>query len=89
MNAGLLLDTVVVSELRKGMRAEPAVVDWRVAVAAIPTFLSVITLLEIRLGLRRVQARDPAFAARLDAWLSRKTPSAFSRTLAGRGSSRG
>lgn len=68
MSKGLLLDTVVVSELRKGARADPAVVAWQRSVVTVPAWLSVITLLEIRSGLRSVQARDPAFAARLETW---------------------
>ncbi len=68
MRAGLLLDTVVVSELRKGARAEPAVIAWQASVATIPVYLSVITLLEIRVGVRRVAVRDPEFAARLETW---------------------
>jgi hypothetical protein len=68
VSAGLLLDTVVVSELRKGARADSAVIAWQASVAAVPAHLSVITLLEIRCGLRRVAIRDPAFAARLETW---------------------
>ncbi len=68
MSGGLLLDTVVVSELRKGTAADPAVIAWQAGVATIPAYLSVITLLEIRQGLRQVQRRDPAFAARLEVW---------------------
>ena len=62
MSAGLLLDTVVVSELRKGTKAEPTVIQWQKSVAAVPTYLSVITLLEIRVGLRRVAVRDTTSA---------------------------
>lgn len=69
---GLLLDTVVISELRKGSRSEPAVAAWQLSVATVPAYLSVITLLEIRAGLRSVQTRDPVFAARLDAWYREK-----------------
>jgi hypothetical protein len=68
VSAGLLLDTVVVSELRKGARADPAVIAWQASVAAVPAYLSVITLIEIRCGLRRIAARDPSFATRLEAW---------------------
>ncbi len=83
MSAGLLLDTVVVSELRRGTRAAPAVVAWQASVTAIPAYLSVITLLEIRLGIRNVAVRDPAFAARLEAWYGeRLLPSFAGRLLA-------
>ncbi len=68
MSAGFLLDTVLVSELRKGAKADASVIAWQEGIAAIPVYLSVITLLEIRIGVRRVQGRDPDFAARLEAW---------------------
>jgi hypothetical protein len=68
VSAGLLLDTVVVSELRKGARADPAVIAWQASVAAVPAYLSVITLLEIRCGLRRVAICDAALGARLETW---------------------
>jgi toxin FitB len=68
MSAGLLLDTVVISELRKGARAEPAVIAWQAEAANVPAYLSVITLLEIRVGLRRAAVRDPDFATRLENW---------------------
>jgi predicted nucleic acid-binding protein len=64
VSAGHLLDTAVVSELRKGRRAEAAVVAWQAGGAASSTYLSVITLLEIR----PVAVRDPAFAGRLERW---------------------
>lgn len=68
MSAGFLLDTVVISELRKGAKAEPAVIAWQASIADTPVYLSVVTLLEIRTGLRQVQNRDPGFAARLETW---------------------
>lgn len=68
MSAGYLLDTVLVSELRKGEKAEPSIIAWQAGVSTLPVYLSVITLLEIRIGVRRVRGRDPDFAARLEAW---------------------
>ncbi len=68
MSAGHLLDTVVVSELRKGKKAEAAVIAWQAGVAPASTYLSVITLVEIRQGIRQVAARDPDFATRLRVW---------------------
>lgn len=81
MNAGLLLDTVLVSELRKGARAEPAVIAWQATVATVPAYLSVITLLEIRVGLGRVAKRDPAFAARLETWYRERLLTRFRNHL--------
>ena len=64
---GWLLDTNVVSELRKGARCHPAVLAWAEAVPPAACFLSRVTLAEIRFGIERVV--DPGFRAELEAWL--------------------
>jgi toxin FitB len=66
-----LLDTNVVSELRKGGRANPGVVSWFADVAEEEIFLSVLTIGEIRRGVESVRRRDPDSAAALDSWLAR------------------
>ena len=55
-----LLDTNVVSELRKaaGGRADPKVVAWARGVPANRQFLSVVTLLELELGILLLERRD-------------------------------
>jgi len=65
-----LLDTNVISELRKGNRCDPAVTAWEQA-ELIPFggALSVITLGEIRKGIDLIAQRDPRQAAALDSWL--------------------
>lgn len=67
--SGWLLDTNVVSELRKS-RPEHRVKAWSDAQASDRLFLSTITLAEIRYGIER-QA-DPVFRAELDAWLDQR-----------------
>jgi len=63
----ILLDTVTVSELRRSeRRMHPGVRLWQLGVGN--AFLSVITLNELRFGLRKVEPRDPVFAAQLSAW---------------------
>lgn len=66
-----LLDTNVVSELRKGERAEPSVSNWFDGLADQEIHLSVLTIGEIRRGVESVRRRDPDAAAALDSWLSR------------------
>jgi predicted nucleic acid-binding protein len=66
-----LVDTNVISELRKGIRADPAVRSWFVAVADEEIFLSVLTIGEIRQGVERIRRRDPDAATALDSWLGR------------------
>jgi predicted nucleic acid-binding protein len=66
-----LLDTNIVSELRKGARCHPAVAAWEQA-ELIPYggALSVLTLGEIRKGIQLISLRDPQQAARLESWLT-------------------
>ena len=66
-----LLDTNLVSELRKGDRAHPAVVAWFSGLAEGEIFLSVLTIGEIRHGIESIRRRDPDSAAILDGWLHR------------------
>jgi toxin FitB len=66
-----LIDTNVISELRKGSRADPAVVAWFADVEDDEIFLSALTLGEIRRGIESIRRRDPDAAAALDSWLGR------------------
>jgi toxin FitB len=67
-----LIDTNVVSETRKGNKANQGVVAFfsRVAVAGDPIYLSVVTVGELRRGVEVIRHRgDTAQALRLEAWL--------------------
>ena len=66
---GWLLDTNVVSELRK-QRPDSHVKAWADAQSADSLFLSSVTLAEIRYGIER-QA-DPKFRNELTVWLDHK-----------------
>jgi toxin FitB len=66
-----LLDTNVISELRKGERADSNVNAWFASVADEEIFLSVLTIGEIRRGIESVRRRDPDSAAALDRWLNK------------------
>lgn len=65
-----LLDTNVISELRKGERADANVAAWFADLADEEVFLSVLTIAEIRRGIESVRRRDPDSAAALDRWLA-------------------
>jgi predicted nucleic acid-binding protein len=67
--SGYLLDTNVVSELRKGQRANPNVLVWFETVDDDDVFLSVLVLGEIRSGIERIRSSDPAQARALERWL--------------------
>ncbi|MEZ4234989.1 MAG: type II toxin-antitoxin system VapC family toxin [Myxococcota bacterium] len=64
-----LLDTNVVSELRKGARGDPGVVRWA-AGRQDEAWLSVLTVGEIRRGIELLRRRDEAAARHLDVWLA-------------------
>ena len=63
---GWLLDTNVISELRKPS-CDPCVQAWSESLPATSLYLSTVTLAEIRYGIERHS--DDAFRATLTAWL--------------------
>jgi predicted nucleic acid-binding protein len=64
-----LVDTNVVSELRRPERADTNVVAWASTVPAASFFLSVISILEIELGALQIARRDAAQGAVLREWI--------------------
>lgn len=64
-----LVDTNILSELRKGRRCDPHVAAWLTRVRPEELFLSVLSLGEIRRGIELLRPRDPAGAGSLDRWL--------------------
>ncbi|HUR47405.1 MAG TPA: type II toxin-antitoxin system VapC family toxin [Candidatus Saccharimonadales bacterium] len=67
--SGFLLDTNVLSELRKQERCNPGVRKWFSSVRSEELFLSVLVLGEIRQGIERIRLRDPDQAKNLEKWL--------------------
>lgn len=63
-----LLDTNVVSELRKGTRADPGVIDFVDRHPAGSFWLSVIVIGELHRGIELLRRRDAASAELLDRW---------------------
>ena len=68
---GFLVDTNVLSELRKERYCHPEVRLWYDSVAEDDIYLSVLVLGEIRHGIERIRSRDPRAARSLDDWISR------------------
>ncbi|WP_374240740.1 type II toxin-antitoxin system VapC family toxin [Zoogloea sp.] len=65
-----LLDTNVVSELRKGVRANPGLMAFFAELRAEEIYLSVQTIGELRRGVENIRGRgDLQQADRLEAWL--------------------
>jgi predicted nucleic acid-binding protein len=72
-----LLDTNVVSELRKGDRADPHVKAWAGKVDIGHMYLSVVTILELRMGILSVRRKDEKHAELLDIWLEKQVMTNF------------
>ena len=75
-----LLDTNVVSEMRKlgDGRADLRVAEWVARTPAADCHLSSITVMELDIGVRRLERRDPAQAALLRRWLDDRVLVEFS-----------
>ena len=65
---GYLIDTVVLSELRKRNRSKK-VEHWFRNVSATDVFLSVVTIGEIEKGIDRHKRKNNLFAQQLAQWL--------------------
>lgn len=78
---GFLIDTNVLSELRKRQRCHPAVSAWYASTMSEDLHVSVIVTGEIRRGIELLRRRDPAAASQLDDWLSRLHAALGSRLL--------
>lgn len=77
----LLLDTNVLSELRKGTRLNAHVRAWFEVVAVDESYLSVLVIGELRRGVELVRRRDTKQAAALERWLTRVSTDHAERIL--------
>ena len=64
-----LIDTNIISEVRKGRRCNPHVAAWYRQVRDDELFLSVLVIGEIRQGIERLRPRNPRRAHALEQWL--------------------
>jgi len=76
-----LVDTNVLSELRRGERCHPGVREWFNAVEDEELFTSALVIGELRRGVESIRRRDPRSAAVLTQWLLRLTESYGDRIL--------
>jgi toxin FitB len=77
-----LIDTNIISEVRKGDRCDPNVSAWYASIAEDDLFLSTLVLGEIRKGIEIARSRDPARASALERWL-RQVETAFDTRVLG------
>jgi predicted nucleic acid-binding protein len=80
-----LLDTNVLSELRKRRsgRIDAAVEAWAASVDQADLYLSVITVMEVEVGIALVERRDAQQANVLRLWLREKVMPAFAGRILG------
>ena len=73
-----VLDTNVISELRKGKKAERRVRMWAWAVPTDSVYLSVVSVLELEIGTLLVERHDRKQGAILRAWIDGHVLPSFS-----------
>lgn len=76
-----LIDTNVLSEVRKGARANAGVRTWYAGTDDSGLFLSTLVLGEIRKGAEKCRAREPEKARFLLSWLDQVTSGFHTRLL--------
>jgi predicted nucleic acid-binding protein len=65
-----LVDTNIISEVRKGARCDANVAQWYDSIDDAAIYLSVLVLGEIRKGVERARTTDPDQARALEKWLT-------------------
>lgn len=76
-----LIDTNIISEVRKGDRCDSAVSAWYASIADENLFLSTLVLGEIRKGIELARPRDSGKAVALERWLQQVEAAFGSRVL--------
>jgi predicted nucleic acid-binding protein len=77
-----LIDTNIISEVRKGARCDAHVSAWYASIADEDLFLSTLVLGEIRKGIELARSRDLGKAVALESWL-RDVEAAFNGRVLG------
>ena len=73
-----ILDTNVVSELRKGKKAHRSVKIWAQALPSASFYLSVVSILELEIGILLLERRDRQQGGILRAWMDGHVLPSFS-----------
>jgi predicted nucleic acid-binding protein len=76
-----LLDTNIISEIRKGRDCDPQVATWFDSIDDENIYVSVLVLGEIRKGIERARSTNPSQARALDKWLSTLSQALADRIL--------
>ena len=73
-----VLDTNIISELRKAKKAHPNVKKWAERVPSASLYISIISVLELEIGILLVDRRDDQQGAILRSWMDRHVLPTFS-----------
>ena len=73
-----ILDTNVISELRKAKKAHQNVKEWAQTLPSASLYISVISVLELEIGILLIERRDKEQGAILRAWMNRHVLPTFS-----------
>jgi toxin FitB len=76
-----LLDTNVVSELRRARRTDPNVAAWAESVPQEDMFLSSVTILELEMGALRLARRDGDRGRAIQRWIQNRVLPAFANRI--------
>jgi predicted nucleic acid-binding protein len=76
-----LIDTNIISEVRKGAKCDPHVANWYQSIDDADIYLSVLVVGEIRKGIERARRNNPAQARALEVWLIKVVRSFAERIL--------
>ena len=76
-----ILDTNVISELRKGRKTHPNVKKWAKPLPSGSLYISVISVLELEIGILLVERRDKKQGAILRAWMDGHVLPVFSSRI--------
>ena len=64
-----LIDTNIISEVRKGRRCDPNVASWYEKIEDASLYLSVLVIGEIRKGIESIRPKDTVQANAIENWL--------------------
>jgi predicted nucleic acid-binding protein len=76
-----VLDTNVLSEMRRRKRADSRVLAWAESVDPLSLFISAVTLLEVEVGALLIRRRDKAQAVVLDRWIQTVVMPSFTNRI--------
>ncbi len=78
---GFLIDTNVISELRKKSRCDKSVQAWQNSIQSEYSYVSVISMMEIRSGIISAKRKSPEFSDVLNEWYELQVKQAFNKRV--------